>query len=306
MKLTCERILADLHNGKKKKAIIDMDIGIEMDDQFALAYALGSDKIDLLSANAATFGKGDIGDYAAGTARCYSELERILKVCGRTDLPHYHGPENPVSYMPDHGPVDCEASRNIVETARKFKDTDEILYVLSTGCCTNIPSAFMMDPSIAENCCVIWLGGNCFDYGTPCECNLNFDYAAGQRLTNLDIPLILLPAMGDTGTVQLEVTREDINGYLPGDSGPSVFYRETLPDEFPMQGGGEWRRAIFDFAAPALLSVPDAFDLEIIPAPIFTDDRQYAFDRTRRKILFMTGIRKKPILAHAFSSIASL
>ena len=46
-------ILADIKNGGVKKIILDTDTYNEIDDQFAVAWAVLSDKIDLLSINAA-------------------------------------------------------------------------------------------------------------------------------------------------------------------------------------------------------------------------------------------------------------
>ncbi len=49
------------------------------------------------------------------------------------------------------------AARAIIEAAHKY---DEIVYILTTGACTNVSSAIMLDPSIMEKICVIWLGDN--------------------------------------------------------------------------------------------------------------------------------------------------
>lgn len=40
--LTPEQILQDIHSERVKKVILDADMGIEMDDQYALAYCIGS------------------------------------------------------------------------------------------------------------------------------------------------------------------------------------------------------------------------------------------------------------------------
>ena len=48
--MTMEQILADIRSDRIKKVIHDADMGIEMDDQYALAFCLGaSDKLQLLS-----------------------------------------------------------------------------------------------------------------------------------------------------------------------------------------------------------------------------------------------------------------
>ena len=54
--MTIEEILCDIKSDRVKKVILDSDMGIELDDQYALAHCIGCDKIDLLSVNAETFG----------------------------------------------------------------------------------------------------------------------------------------------------------------------------------------------------------------------------------------------------------
>ena len=304
--MTIEQILDDIRTDRVKKAILDADMGIEMDDQYALAHCIGSDKIDLLSVNAATFGKGATGDYVAGMEASYREIERVLTVCGRMDIPHYRGATRPIMFDENNGPVDSPAAQNIIKTVR---ESDEIVYVLSTGCCTNIVSACLMDPTIKDNMCVIWLGCNCFDRkeGLDGECNLEMDYSAGQLLLGLDIPLVLLPAY-DHGTMVLEIVRDDLNRYLPGDSAASVFFRDTLPDQFadePFYVNGWWR-VLFDVAAPAVLTVPYAFEFRIIPAPVITDDKFYAFDKTRHKIIFMDSINREITFDDTFACIGRI
>ncbi len=303
--MTIEQILEDIKSDRKKKAILDGDIAIEMDDQYAIGYCIGSDKIDILSFNAGTFGKGVAGDYVAGTEACYNEILRVLKACGKEGrIPAYHGAPSPIMYDPNFGPVYSDAAWNIVRTV---KESDEIVYILSTGCCTNVVSAYLIDPTIKENSCVIWLGGNCFGTDPKGECNLEFDYAAGQLLLDLDIPLVMLPAYYD-GTFKLEVLRDDLNAYLPGDSSASVFFRDTLPDQFQdsVNEEGVWWRVLFDLAAPGVLAVPHGFKFSIIPAPIITDDGKYAFDKTRHKIIYMEDIDREIVLDDAFKSIRSI
>ena len=304
--MTIEQILDDIKSDRVKKVILDSDMGIEMDDQYALAYCIGSDKIDLLSVNAATFGKGQTGDYVAGMEASYNEIIRVLTVCKKLDkYPAYKGSTQPIMFDSECNPVDSPAARNIIKTV---KESDEIVYVLSTGCCTNVVSAYLLDPSIKENMCVIWIGGNCLDKeeGVEGECNLEMDYSAGQLLLNLDIPLMLMPAF-DHGTVVLDVVREDLNNYLPGESEVSKFFRDTLPDQFEDDDYEDgWYRSIFDLAAPGVIAVPHGFELKIIPAPIITDDKHYAYDKTRRKIIYMESVNREIVLGDAFDCIGRL
>lgn len=303
--MTLEQILQDIRSDRVKKVILDSDMGIEMDDQYALAYCIGSPKVELLSVNAATFGKGQTGDYIAGMEASYQEILRVLNVCGCSDrYPAYRGATRAISDTDGLIPVDSEAVQNIIRTSH---ESTEILYILATGCCTNITSAFLLDPSIRENTCVIWLGGQCLDYpeGRCGECNLEMDYRAGQLLLNLDIPLILLPAH-EHGTSHLEIVQRELDAYLPDENRVCQFFRKELPDQFRHEKyyvNGEWGRILYDVAAPAVLNVPDAFEFRIIPAPVFGDDGHYALDASRRRIIYMETLNREQVLEDTFRNI---
>lgn len=294
--MTMEQILADIRSDRVKKVIHDADMGMEMDDQYALAFCIGAtDKLELLSANASTFGKGAAGDYRLGMEASYNEICKVLDVCSVTDkYPAYKGATRPMGY---DCPVDSDAVQNII---RASKESDEIIYVLVTGCATNIASAFYIEPSIKENTVVIWLGGTCIenDVGLAGECNLAWDPIAAQYLFSLDVPLVLLPAY-DHGTCVLEITRETLNNALTGDSRVAKFFRDELPDRYSNESyyvNGFWKRILFDVAAPAVLTDPEAYDFRIIPAPVITDERKYAFDSTRRPIIYMEKMEAAPVL----------
>ena len=65
-------------------------------------------------------------------------------------------------------------------------------------------------------------------------------------------------------------------------------------------------RTIYDIAAPGVLSDPTAFGFEIIPAPIFCDNKFYAFDSTRHKIIYVNEIKRDLVYADMFRAVESL
>ncbi len=304
--MTLEQILADLKTDRVKKVILDSDTYNEMDDQFAIAYALAADKIDLIALNAAPFDNDRCNGFADGMEKSYEEIQRVLKVTKKEGAcPVFKGSTQRVSDTPDFGPVDSPAARNIIKEAM---NSDEIIYVLTIGAITNVASAVMMEPAIKDKICVIWLGGHCLEYPDLGEFNLAQDYRAGQKILNSGVNLILLPAVGeeDHGTRMLK-TRRDGLMQIKGDSEACVFFRETLPEEF----NGEyytdgWERVIWDIAAPAAINVGDALEYSIIPAPIFGDNYSYAFDSTRHKIIYMERLNADRIFADTFACISKL
>ena len=303
--MTIEEILCDIKSDRVKKVILDSDMGIELDDQYALAHCIGCDKIDLLSVNAETFGID--GDNLAGMNSSYDEIGRVLRVCGKIDdIPFYKGAEITITKTGETKPIISDSVHNIIKTVL---ESDEIVYVLGTGCSTNITSAILLEPKIKKNMCVIWLAGGCLDRadGTRRECNIEQDFVSAQLLINSGVPMAVLPAY-DCGTVLIKVTRDELDEKLPDDTPHEVFFRDTLVEERGDEGfiNRECGRVIFDVAAPAALSCPDAFDFRIIPAPVITDNGLYAFDSTRHKIIWMYGLDTDKIVEDMFKCIRNI
>ena len=69
---------------------------------------------------------------------------------------------------------------------------------------------------------------------------------------------------------------------------------------------GIWERTIWDIAPPAALSVPEAFTISEITAPVFGDNQRYAFDATRHKILYMEKLNPEVVFADTFACISKL
>ncbi|MBQ7475105.1 MAG: nucleoside hydrolase [Clostridia bacterium] len=297
------KILDDVRSPRIKKVIVDSDTFNEMDDQYAIAYAIGSDRMEVIGLNAAPFHNDRSANFEDGMEKSYDEILRVLENIERPGYcPVYKGSRTRIEDDPEHGPVDSPAARAIIEAAHKY---DETVYILTTGACTNVSSAVMLDPSIMEKICVIWLGGHCLDFQDLGEFNLAQDYAAGQILINSGVPLILLPAC-DHGTSALVTRLPDMQG-IKGDSRACVFFRETLPEEFNgdyYENG--WERVIWDIAAPGVIAVPHGYQFTIMAAPIFGDNYRYAFDKTRHKIIYMDKVDRDIVLADTFASIGSL
>lgn len=287
--MTNEQILEYIHSDKIKKAIIDGDYAAEIDDQYALAYALGAEKIDLLGVNAAAYyEEPNAVDTEAVMLEGYEEIKRVLSRIGRLDgsVPYFEGARSQITNNENYAPSDSPAARNIIKASHEVED---ILFVLVTGPCTNVVSACLMDPSIMDKICVIWLGGECIDETTGPfhEWNLYADYAASQMLLNLDIPLILLPC-GPIGSVKIVMSHDDFMK-IDGEGAGAEFFRRTLPLEEVNEtryNDPAWRKVMCDLAAPAVLSVPDSMEITVRTSPVMGDDHKYTFDSTRRKIMY--------------------
>ncbi len=301
--MTLNEIIADMRSDRKKKVIIDTDTYNEMDDQYAIAYALGSDKMDVIAINAAPFHNDRSRDFEDGMEKSYDEILRVLRTAHREGTCDVcKGSRTRIGDNVDFAPSPSDAADRIIQAAR---EADEMLYILTTGACSNVASAIMMAPDIKDKICVIWLGGHCLEYKDLGEFNLAQDYVAGQIMLNSGVNLLLLPAVGDEGhgTQMLRTRRDRLTNGIKGNSDACVFFRDTLPDEFHEEN---WERIIWDIAAPAALSVPQAFEISIIPAPVFADSWKYAFDKTRHKIMYMEKLDAETVFDDAFACISKL
>ncbi len=304
--MNIREILEDIKTPRRKKVILDCDTANEMDDQYAVAYVFGmKEKIELLAMTAEHYHYGDNGDLARGMEDSYEEFFRVMKMTHMENIcPVYRGAVTRINEdWPLFRAVDTDASRAII---RHVHEAGETVYIVATGPVTNITSAIMLDPTIKDKICVIWLGGNCLDWdSTIDECNLWGDYAAGQILINSGVNLIQLPACsrGDGGTIQLKTSGAEMREKIRGDSDACRFFRDTLPFEY--HGKPDFEHVIWDMAGPAVLTMPDAFEFRFMPAPIFADDRHYAFDRTRHEIVYMDRLDPRPILEDMYRVISS-
>ena len=304
--MTIQKIFADVKSGRKKKIILDCDAGNEMDDQYAIAYALGCENVEVLSINATLFlNTAKVPDFEAGMKKSYYEIERVLEHTGRTDLPLYYGCPTPIITEPELRGVDSEAVQNIIKTAHA---ADETIYVVATGAVTNVVSALLIDPSIKDKICVLWVGSNCITAGGAGEFNLAQDFAAGQYLYNCGVDLIIAPACGPKGegTQELMGYTATLNEAFKGDSAANVFFRETLPAECDpayTENPAEWWHIFWDVAGVSILDIPDTCELEIINAPRIRGDGSYALDEPRHSIVYMHRLDPKPILDRCFECI---
>jgi len=307
--MTTEQILADLRSDRIKNVVIDTDTYNEMDDQYAIAYALGTERIRVLAITAAPFYNTRSTSLADGMERSYHEIHRVLAAIGKEGVcPVYKGAERAISADPDLAPADSPAARAIIRLAHE--NTDGVLYVLGLGAITNIMSAILIDPSIREKICVIWLGTNILERGNAKEFNMLQDLRAAQMLLSCGVSLILLPALPckeypDYGTKALVMYRKDLDS-ISGTSAACAFYRTTLPEEFGAADNPEWKWILWDLAAPAALALPDALSLRVIPAPVVCDDMTFASDSSRPKIIYMDKLDPAAIIADCFRSIERL
>ncbi|MBE6569539.1 MAG: hypothetical protein E7658_04900 [Ruminococcaceae bacterium] len=297
--MTIEQVLADIQSDRIKKVIYDADSGCDIDDEYAIGHAYSSPKLELLAVNSTQYVTDGLTREQTLDAS-YQENAKLLKAL-HCDVPHFRGAPDAISEQPDFGPVDCPAVQNIIKTAMA---SDEIIYILSTGALTHAASAILMEPAIKDKICVVWVGGVGKESGVTDEFNLTNDYRAGQIILNSGVPFVYCVSFTKNGTKKLRADITHLNS-LTGTSDAAVFFKEYLPKRFDILDEN-WYSILWDVAATCVLTVPEAFKLSLITAPVFTDDMKYAWDSTRHKIIYMDNVDEKIVLNEVFSCINTL
>ena len=306
--MTIEDVMADIKSSRTKKVILDCDAGNEMDDQYAVAYALGSDKMDVIAANGSLFYNDKlVSSFKEGMEESTREIKRVMNMIGVTDVPVYYGSPEPLNSGLGLSPIKNDASDNIIKTAH---ETDELLYIITTGAGTNIATAILTDPSIMDKICVIWIGGIHPDdgYSSQGEYNVGQDLKAAQFIYNCGVNFVMVPGATKKGHAMssLVVTRADMFAAFPGNDAASKFFRETLPMEcdgtFATNPNG-WSHVMWDIAGPGVLDLANECTFEIVKAPRLRNDGTYAHRDNEHKVGVLCNLNPQSMMRRAWDCI---
>ena len=284
--------------------VIDSDTYNEIDDQFAIAYALHApEKIRLKALYAAPFTNERSAGPADGMEKSYREILKLLSLDGKEGrYPVFRGSRR---YLPDeHTPVLSDAAADLVRRAEAYTPGNP-LYVVSIGAITNIASALLLNPGIADRITVIWLGGNAPHWPDNLEFNCKQDVAAARIVLNSGVPLILLPCMGvvsafTTTGPELEYWLREKNAlcdYL-------VDHTIEVAEEYAK--GKVWSRVIWDVTAVGwLLNDGNRLMLDrLVPTPVPGYDHRYSQDASRLPCRMVYHIQRDALFADLVQHIA--
>lgn len=293
-----QNILKDIKSPTVKNIILDTDTYNEIDDQFALAYAmLSPERIKLLSVNAAPFLNSRSTSPADGMMKSYDEIQRIMRLVDPdAAVPYYKGSER---FLDDKKvPVESEAADNIINTVM---GTDERVYIVAIGAITNVASAIIKCPEIAKRAVVIWLGGHALTYKDTREFNLYQDVMSAQVVFDSGIPLIQIPCAGMC--TEFVTTIPELEYYLRGKN-ELCDYLVDIVRSYTKKPYG-WSKVVWDVTAVAVLVCPEAFRYSIIPRPYVTLEGRYAFNSEREQYIYVNKLSRDPVYADLFTKLSN-
>ncbi len=282
--------------------VLDTDAYNEIDDQFAIAYALSSPEVTVEAFYAAPFLNDRSSGPKDGMERSYQEIRKLLGLMG-IDRKVFLGSE---TYLPsEKSPVDSPAARDLCERALAHSP-DEPLYVAAIGAITNVASALLMSPEIAERIVVVWLGGNALHWPDNREFNCSQDVAAARVVFDSGVPLVLLPCMGVVSG--FTTTEPELRKWLSGKNALCDYLVEHTVEAANQYAFGKvWSRVIWDVTAIGWLIDPDCQRLwdTLIPTPIPEYDHRYSQDPRRPLCRYVYHVQRDALFAHLFSRLTA-
>ncbi len=265
------RMLAPWPSDGKIKVIIDTDAANEVDDQFAIALALGyPEKLQIEGFVVAHYG---LRGGSSGIEKSYKSVLEVLEKAGKKDQFNIKKGTDPLVYF-DRIP-ESEGVDFIIKKARAASPENPI-WVVALGPATNAAAAILKDPSIANKMVVLWHGRSKW----PVQCwnfNAYNDTKAAQVLFDLPVRLILF----DTGTYLTMPMEESVKRIMPNGVMGKYLHEIRLRSAYASRAD----KGLFDMGDIAALIDHRITKWDVVDAPSVSHDLKYDFKTNRGKMI---------------------
>ena len=282
------------------RVITNTDAKNEADDQFAIVHAALSPKFENVGFISAHYG---VDRHADSMERGYEELMRVFD---KMQIDHtgliFRGATRPMQTKEDIVP--SEGASLIIEEA--MKDDPRPLYVLFLGPITDLASAYLQEPRIANRLTAIWIGGAKYPAGGP-EFNLKNDIHAANIIFASQIPVWQIPQnVFERAVVSLAELEQKV--YWKGEIGRYLFEQLNEYAQEPEARNNSFRSGetwvLGDSPTIGVLLYEDRFEYDWVTAPLFGADMQYIHTPLNRPIRVYRRIDSRLILEDFFSKLA--
>lgn len=290
------------HPSGMVRMVLDTDTYNEIDDQFALVYALLSpEKLKVEATYAAPFTNDRSSGPGDGMEKSYEEILRLLE---RMHVEHegfaFRGS---TEYLTGRSaPERSPAALDLIERAMAAPE-DDPLYIVAIGAITNVASAVRIAPEIIRRIVVVWLGGQPVRIPRTPEFNMMQDLEASRLMFESGLPLVQIPCIGVSS--HLLTTKAELEQSITGCNPVADFLYERFceysSDHFA------YAKEIWDISSIAYLLNEDWVPTELIPSPILNDDFSYAQPPAgRHEIRAAWQIRRNPIFKDLFQKLRAI
>lgn len=264
------------------RVVLDCDTANEIDDQFAIAYALGSLSLDVRGVisvhDTLVHGHGSVERYQ-------EEAERVVRLCGKQGVvPCLRGAIGPMENRETLVP--SEGLDFLIEEARRGP-----LTIIATGPITDVASLLLTAPDVRDNLHVVWLGGfpdaPTFRRWRLAELNGRADIAAWRVLLEQPVSLLQLP--GWPGVAKLVVDYASYTEELRALGRPIANYLADIlvawKEERERLGyGPQTRKILWDAVNVAAVINPACVTVVPLPSPTLDVAGAHDFDHPGRTV----------------------
>jgi inosine-uridine nucleoside N-ribohydrolase len=283
---------------KGADVVFDTDTYNEIDDQFALVYALLSkESFNLLSVYAAPFSNDRAENPTKGMELSYEEIIRILgKMNKKPDGFAFKGSKNYLSK--DLKPETSAAVEDLIKKAMSHTP-EKPLYVVAVGAITNVANAILLKPEITRNIVVVWLGGNAHTWPNTKEFNMMQDIAAANVILDSGVPFVQFPCMGVVS--QFTTTVPEMELYLKGKNAISDYLLQIFKDYH--KDHFAWSKVLWDMTAIAYMVNSGWTPSQLTHAPRVSDTDMYMFNANRHLIRMVYHIDRDAVMKDFFLKV---
>ena len=279
---------------KKLRVILDTDAKNEVDDQFAIVQAVLSESFDMRGIIAAHYGDEKSKQSMQDS---YDEITKVLSMLGIKDIPVFRGGEK--ALVSENVAMESEGARLIVEEA--MKEDERPLYVAFLGPLTDIASALLMEPAIAnKNITVIWIGGRDWPTG-GWEYNLKKDVCAANVVFRSNVQLWQVPR---NVYRMMPVSHAELwtRVYPHGEIGRYLAENVVVFNNEWKSRPGEYR-ILGDSPAIGIMLYNDCGEWEWKPAPEFDENMNYVHNGKHRPIRVYKNVDARFILEDLYAKL---
>jgi inosine-uridine nucleoside N-ribohydrolase len=267
---------------KKIRVIIHTDAKNEADDQFAIVHHLMTPKFKVKGIIAAHF-EAKLGEgKEQSMEQSYREIQKVLALMNiENEYEIYKGALGPLKS--ENSPRVSEGAKFIIKEA--MSDDSLPLFVVFLGSLTDLASAYLMEPQIANKMTAVWIGGGEWPIG-GFEFNLLQDINAANVVFKSDIPLWQVPKnvykLIRTTLAELQCRVQPygkIGDYL---FRQMVEYNDEFAEQPMWPQGESWN--LGDQPTVSVLLEDHEHDWDWKPAPIFSKEMFYIHGQQNRSI----------------------
>ena len=285
----------DFPAAAKQRVIVNTDAKNEADDQYAIVHAVLTPSFDLHGIIPAHYGTRKT---ATSMQESHDETVKLLRLMGlEGDVHVADGASGPIA--DESTPVDSPGAQLII--AEAMQDDPRPLYIAFYGPLTDMASALLLEPGIAErNVRVIWIGGGPWPSGGG-EYNLSNDIHAANVVMKSRVELWQVPR--STYRTMSVGYAELIEKVYPQGAIGKYLVEQLLEHNAATRPEMEYR-SLGDSPCIGIILDPECGRWSWRPAPIFDAQMHYVHSGRYRPIRVYEDVNTRFIHEDLFAKLA--